>query len=84
MANRCKVIDKCDDPIDPVLANNINDLFKNGMNEPLYDEMTKKKRKASHQVRRRSSKEESFLRRLEEARRANYLERKRVFHGLCG
>ena len=41
MANRCKVIDKCDDPIDPVLANNINDLFKNGMNETLYDEMTK-------------------------------------------
>ena len=41
MANRCKLVDKCDKPIDNILANNINELFRNGMNETLHEEISK-------------------------------------------
>jgi hypothetical protein len=41
MAKRCKVQEICDSKIDDVFAENITDLFKNGMNEDQYIELTK-------------------------------------------
>ena len=41
MAKRRKVLEVCDAKIDDVLAENVNDLFRNGMNEEQYLELTK-------------------------------------------
>ncbi|CAG2254935.1 unnamed protein product [Mytilus edulis] len=41
MSKRCKVQELCDVKIDEVLANNVNELFRNGMNEEQYSELTK-------------------------------------------
>ena len=41
MAKRRKVLEVCDTKIDDTLAENINDLFRNGMNEDQYVELTK-------------------------------------------
>ena len=41
MSKRCKVQEICDVKIDEVLANNVNELFRNGMNEEQYSELTK-------------------------------------------
>ena len=41
MANRCKLVESFDIPIDNILANNINVLFRNGMNEALHEEISK-------------------------------------------
>ncbi|CAG2199807.1 unnamed protein product [Mytilus edulis] len=41
MSKRCKVQEICDVKIDEVLANNVNELFRNGMNEEQYSDLTK-------------------------------------------
>ncbi|CAG2196222.1 unnamed protein product [Mytilus edulis] len=41
MSKRCKVQELCDVKIDEVLANNVNELFRNGMNEEQYSDLTK-------------------------------------------
>ena len=41
MAKRCRVYEICDSKLDDFLAENITDLFRNGMNEDQYIELTK-------------------------------------------
>ena len=41
MAARCKTAESCDKEIDGVLANNIDELFRNGMNEKQYEDLLK-------------------------------------------
>ena len=41
MADRFKGREICDPPLDPSLAQNINNLFRNGMSEESYSQMTK-------------------------------------------
>jgi len=41
MAKPFKRAETCDKPIDPVLAENITELFRNGMDEASYIELTK-------------------------------------------
>lgn len=41
MAKRYKTREVCSPPIDSVLAQNLNDLFRNGMNEDQFNELTK-------------------------------------------